>query len=110
MPTIDPTRNRTTLINIFTVESRDKQDELIASLREVTEGIMRHLPGYVAASVHRGYDDHHVINYAQWESSEQFKEMLRNPEVAPHMAKVKSIALTIDPVLYEIAFVDETVT
>jgi quinol monooxygenase YgiN len=107
MPTIDPDKKRVTLINTFHVDSTGDQDLLIDSLQRATVEVMQHLPGYVAASVHRSLDSQRVLNYAQWESMEHFQSMLANPLVRPHLDEVKSITARLEPVLYEVAYVHE---
>jgi Antibiotic biosynthesis monooxygenase len=42
-----------------------------------TERVMRHLPGFVAAYVHRSLDGTKVVNYAQWKNQEAFTAMPR---------------------------------
>jgi antibiotic biosynthesis monooxygenase (ABM) superfamily enzyme len=51
-----------TLINAFTVEP-DNADAVVASLRGVTEILMRTLPGFIGASTHKSADGRHVANY-----------------------------------------------
>jgi quinol monooxygenase YgiN len=53
-----------TLVNVFTV-SPDKQIELADLLVRATEETMRHLPGFISASIHRSVDGTKVIHYAQ---------------------------------------------
>ena len=44
-----------TLVNVFTVSS-DKQTELADLLVYATEETMRHLRGFISASIHRSVD------------------------------------------------------
>ena len=44
-----------TLINVFTV-APEHQQELIEVLDRATVQVMRHLPGFVSANIHRGLD------------------------------------------------------
>ena len=55
MPAIAKGNNVVTLVNVFTVEP-DKQNELVAVLTEATQKTMKHLPGFVSASIHRSLD------------------------------------------------------
>jgi antibiotic biosynthesis monooxygenase (ABM) superfamily enzyme len=52
------------LINVFTVDPKD-QERLVELWQEGTEEVMRHLPGFISANVHRSLDGTKVINYAQ---------------------------------------------
>ena len=89
-----------TLINVFTVDPED-QRELVRLLNAATDGVMKQMPGFVSASIHRSLDGRHVANYAQWRSEADFKAMLKNPMAQEHMAAARSLA-SAEPVLYEV--------
>jgi len=67
-----------TLINVFTV-SPENQQKLVDMLLEATQATMRHVPGFVSASIHKSADGTRVANYAQWRRAEDFEAMLRDP-------------------------------
>jgi heme-degrading monooxygenase HmoA len=104
MTTIDPEQKLVTLINVFTVEP-ENQARLVEALIEATEQVMRHIPGFVSANIHRGLDGRHVANYAQWESEEAFERMLADPEARSHMGPIREIA-TNEGVLYGVVHVE----
>ncbi|SDQ91171.1 antibiotic biosynthesis monooxygenase family protein [Actinopolyspora saharensis] len=85
-----------TLINVFTVEP-EHQHELVTVLNTATEQVMRHLPGFVSASVHASTDGTRVVNYAQWESTEAYEAMLTDPSAREHMARAAEIATRFAP-------------
>ena len=89
-----------TLINTFTVEP-ERQQELVQLLIDATEQVMRGLPGFVSANIHRGLDGRHVANYAQWRSREDFEAMLQNSQTQEHMGRAAALA-RFEPVLYEV--------
>jgi heme-degrading monooxygenase HmoA len=93
-----------TLINVFTVDPANQQ-QLINVLIEATEQVMRNLPGFVSANIHRSLDGKRVTNYAQWRSEADFKAMLGNPAAAPHLQKCKELA-TYDANLYQVVHID----
>ncbi len=95
-----------TLVNVFTVEP-EKQQHLVDVLIEATEVVMRHLPGYVSANIHKSLDGKSVTNYAQWRSREDFEAMLQNAEASKHMREAGEIATKFEPHLYEVVFTDE---
>jgi quinol monooxygenase YgiN len=101
MPAIEKGNNVVTLINVFTVEP-DKQKELVAVLIEATQKTMKHLPGFVSASIHRSLDGKKVVNYAQWKSMAAFEAMRKDPKAMPHMQAAASLA-KFDPILCEVA-------
>jgi len=94
-----------TLVNVFTVVP-EQQQELVDLLIEATDQVMRHLSGFISANIHKSLDGTKVVNNAQWESQEAFAAMLHNEEAIPHMAKAARIAQSVEPHLYEVAYVD----
>jgi heme-degrading monooxygenase HmoA len=101
MATISAEAKILTLINVFTV-AREKQDELAGLLIDATNKVMKHLPGFISASIHKSFDGTKVVNYAQWRSREDFESMTRNSEAAPHMKAAGELA-KFDPILCEVA-------
>ncbi len=61
--------------------------------------------GFVGASVHRSVDGSYVVNYVQWETQQHFAAMFDNAEAKAHMERVKALALSVNPVFYEVAYV-----
>ena len=100
MPTISKDNKLVTLINVFTVEPA-KQQELVDLLVTATESPMRHLPGFISASIHRSLDGTKVANYAQWRSVADFQAMQESPAAIRHMQKAAALA-NFDPGLYEV--------
>lgn len=84
MTTISKDKKVVTLINIFTVEPKNQQ-QLVDMLVTATETTMLHVPGFVAANIHKSLDGERVANYAQWRSREDFEAMLKNPAALVHM-------------------------
>jgi heme-degrading monooxygenase HmoA len=101
--TIDADAAVVTLINVFEVRP-EKQAELVRLLDEATVEVMRHLPGFVSANIHRSLDGARVANYAQWATREDFQRMLENPAAQVHMRLCTAIA-NAAPVLYEVSSV-----
>lgn len=97
MATIAKSTALLTLINVFTVEP-EHQQRLVTVLAEATEQTMRHLPGFVSASLHKSLDGKKVVNYAQWRSQADFDAMRQSPEAKPHMAACAALA-TFEPIL-----------
>jgi quinol monooxygenase YgiN len=92
-----------TLINVFTVDP-DNQQRLIELWQSATEDVIRHLPGFVSANIHRSLDGSKVVNYAQWESVDAFNVMLQSPEASAYIRKLGDIG-TPAPVLCEVVSV-----
>jgi len=100
MATIEKGRKLMTLVNVFTVRE-DKQTELADLLVKATDETMRHLPGFISASIHRSMDGTKVINYAQWRSEADFAAMKDNPAARPHMQAAAALA-SFDPIVCEV--------
>ena len=100
MTTISPTRRLVTLINVFTVEPANQQ-RLLDLLVRATETSVRHVPGFISASLHRGLDGTRVTMYAQWRSVEDYEAMRRNPAPLPFLQQALAIA-KFDPGMYEV--------
>jgi quinol monooxygenase YgiN len=95
------TENRVaTLINVFTVAPNDQQ-RLVDLLTTATERTIKHLPGFVSASIHKSTDGTRVVNYAQWHSPGDLDAMLKNPAAQEHIKPIMQIAQA-DPHLYEV--------
>ncbi len=106
MATIEEGSEIFTLINTFTVDP-GMQRAVIDSLRDVTEKVMRHLPGFVAASVHASVDGTHVANYVQWRTKADFDAMFADPRAQAHMAEVGALAIAVMPIVYRVVYVGQ---
>ncbi len=106
MATIEAGTPIFTLINTFTVEP-DRQDDVVASLRDITEKVMRGLPGFISACVHKSLDRKHVANYVQWRTPADFQAMFVDPRAKAHMEEVRAMAIDVMPIVYEVAYVGE---
>jgi quinol monooxygenase YgiN len=100
MTTISPHNKLLTLINVFTVEPAN-QEELIELLARATQTSIRHAPGFISASLHRGLDGTKVTMYAQWRSVEDYQAMRENPAPLPYLQQALAIA-KFDPGMYEV--------
>jgi quinol monooxygenase YgiN len=101
--TINADARVVSIINVFET-TPDKQDELIRELEQATLDVMRHLPGFVSANIHKSLDGRHVANYAQWESADDFERMLQDPEAQQHMQRIDGLGKAA-PVLYKVCSV-----
>ena len=74
-----------TLINVFTV-APEKQQQLVETLIETTEGWVKPHPGFLAATIHQSLDETRVANYAQWRNKEAFDRSMSDPQVRARMS------------------------
>jgi quinol monooxygenase YgiN len=100
MTTISPRHKLVTLINVFTVEPAN-QARLLELLTRATETSVRHAPGFISASLHRGLDGTKVTMVAQWRSVEDYQAMRENPAPLPYLQQALAIA-KFEPGMYEV--------
>jgi quinol monooxygenase YgiN len=91
MTTISKENKVVTLINVFTVDPA-KQQELVDLLIQATESSVRHIPGFISASLHRSFDGAKVAMYAQWRSAEDYRAMRKNSAALPYMEQALTLA------------------
>jgi heme-degrading monooxygenase HmoA len=101
MTTITEHAEYATLINVFTVRD-GRAHELADLLRQATEDVMRHQDGFRSANIHVSTDGERVVNYAQWDSAEDFQRMLADPVAREHMGRAAALAVGFDPHLYTV--------
>ena len=89
------------LINTFTV-APENQDQLIQILNEATEKVIKHIPGFISASIHRGKNGDKVVNYVQWKDEASFEAMLQNSEARVHMREAGRLAILFEPNFYDV--------
>jgi antibiotic biosynthesis monooxygenase (ABM) superfamily enzyme len=106
--TISPHNPVVTLINVFTINP-DNQQHLVEAWQRGTDQLMRNLPGFISANIHRSLDGTKVINYAQRASAEAFTASLRVPEVAAYFRELADIG-TPAPVLCEVVSIHHLTT
>jgi heme-degrading monooxygenase HmoA len=91
------------LINTFAARPGRQQD-IAQLIEEFTETVTRHLPGFISATVHRGFDGTHVANYACWQTKAHFTAMFADPRAKAHMSQIEGLADRISPIFYEIVY------
>ena len=102
--TIDDRADIHTLLNTFTVPP-ERQQALVDCLRIFTEDHARKQPGFVGASVHASLDQRSVVNYVQWKTKAHLDAFFKTPPAKAHLAEIGTLARTINPVEYHVAYV-----
>src|SRR6266403_6058166 len=93
-------RKLITFINVFNVDP-EKQQQLVNLLIRATESSVRHVPGFISATLHRSLDGAKVAMYAQWRSIEDYQAMRANATALPFMQQALALA-KFDPGMYEV--------
>jgi quinol monooxygenase YgiN len=88
------------LINVFTVEP-DNQQQLLELLTRATETSIRHAPGFISSSLHRGLDGTKVTMYARWRGVEDYRAMRENTAPLAYLRQALAIA-RFEPGMYEV--------
>jgi hypothetical protein len=68
--------NVITVIVHFIVEPSRQQD-LVDSIVNYLETYVKQRPGFISASLHKSVDGTRVVNYAQWQSQEDFQAFIK---------------------------------
>ena len=66
---------------LFTVEP-DRAEALIEALTHSTEETFRSKKGFISVNLHMSRDHKRVVNYAQWQSKEDYDPAFKTPEVS----------------------------
>lgn len=93
--TIDPNSDVTTVISVFSTTPQ-RQGALLNLLATNADSWLRHLDGFIAASLHPSADGTTVVNYAQWRDPQALATMLEDPKAHRHQAEVAELA-TVTP-------------
>lgn len=87
MPTIAKDNDLITVILIFSVEP-EQQQQLVDNIVEFVETTIKHQPGFVSASIHKSLDGVRVMNYAQWQSHQDYEAFIGNQQLQDAGAKL----------------------
>ncbi len=95
--TIVPNQQICTMINTLVVKP-EKQQELFAYLKQITDEVVVNCPGFISANFHLSQDGTRLINYAQWRSVADLQAMLaqRQDFVKRSQELAESIDVRVD--------------
>ena len=105
--TIDPTTNVVTVISVFNT-TPERQAALLEVLTTNADNWLRHLDGFIAASLHPSLDGTTVVNYAQWRDPTALAAMLKDPQARQHQAHVAEWG-TVAPIRCTVHSVHRTI-
>jgi len=90
------------LINLFKVEP-EKQDALIALLKQNTETVIRTLHGWKTTRLIAANDGAGVVIYSEWESPADVAAMRADPRMQAYFPKISALA-SLDSVVGSAVF------
>jgi quinol monooxygenase YgiN len=100
MSAVSPSSVGLTVINVFTV-SPENQARLIDLLTRATESTVRHVPGFISATLHQSLDGAKVTMYAQWRSWDDYQRMRENTTASPFLTEALTFS-SFEPGFYRV--------
>lgn len=101
MPTISADFTGQTVITTFEMTPGTAED-LMEALKDAYASFIRQQPGFIAAGLHMNDAHTRIANYSQWRRREDFKAMLRTPEMRERNRKIATLCSRFEPVMYEV--------
>jgi tetracenomycin F1 monooxygenase len=71
-------------INTFHTPGPEGQAEVLQSLVQITQDVIRHQPGFLSATLHQSLDGKTVTNVARWRSPADLRNALNTPGMLAH--------------------------
>lgn len=90
---VAPNQPICTLINTLTVKPENQQ-RLFEYLKQMTDEVVVHCPGFISANFHLSKDGTRIINYAQWQRRADLLAMLEHNQ--HHVRRCQELAESID--------------
>lgn len=103
MATISTDRTLQTVITTFEVNPGTCQD-LLDELRGTCDEFISKQAGFISAALHVNDAQTRIANYSQWETREDFMEMLRSEEMRARSRRINEMCKNFEPVMYEVAY------
>lgn len=79
MITIDKDNEVVTGILVY-ITTPDRQQEIFETLQNYIKTVVKPLPGFISASLHKSLDGTRVANYAQWQNNEYYDAFFALPD------------------------------
>lgn len=76
--------------------------DLMEALQAAYAEVIRHQPGFIAASLHMNDAQTRICNYSQWRRREDFMAMLRTKEMRERNRVFAGLCARFEPVMYEV--------
>ena len=103
MPTISADRKVQTVITTFEVNPGTCND-LLGELRKTCDAFISKQPGFISATLHVNDAQTRIANYSQWETREDFMEMLRSEGMQERSRKINEMCKNFEPVMYDVVY------
>lgn len=93
-----------TVICTFDVTPGSAQDVLDLLTRAYDE-VVSHRPGYLGGAIHLNDAQTRICTYSKWRCRDDYKAMLRSPEMRARNLVINERVRSFEPVMYEVASV-----
>jgi len=90
-----------TVITTFEVAPTACQ-ELLDVLQEACTDFVSKQAGFIGAAIHVNDARTRIANYVQWQSRDDFQQMLRSDEMQVYAKKFTALSKDFQPVLYDV--------
>ncbi|MGP1356045.1 antibiotic biosynthesis monooxygenase family protein [Roseicyclus sp.] len=107
MPHITQDASLQTVITTFET-SPGNCDDLIDELGAAYAEFISKQPGFISAALHVNDAQTRVANYSQWQSRDDFKNMLKSDEMRRRNRRINALCRSFEPVMYEVLAVHRT--
>lgn len=104
MPDIREDFDGQTVICTFDVTPGSAQDVLDLLTAAYGEVISRQ-PGYLGGAIHLNDAQTRICTYSQWRQRDDYKAMLRSPQMRERNRAINERVRSFEPVMYEVAAV-----
>ena len=91
----------TTLLNILTVDPAN-QSELLETLRDNTDTVVRTLDGWISTTLIASADGARVVIHSKWRDTTAVEAMQSDPRMIAYFPKVAALA-SLDSIVGEVA-------
>ncbi|MEX3959121.1 antibiotic biosynthesis monooxygenase [Trinickia sp. EG282A] len=90
------------LVNVFTLDKADEQTFL--DVWQDDAAFMKQQPGFISTQLHRAIGESPTyLNYAVWESTEQFRAAFNHPEFRAKLSSYPSSAIASPHLFQKVA-------
>ncbi|MCL7464965.1 antibiotic biosynthesis monooxygenase [Phaeovulum sp. NW3] len=101
MPQITPDFSGQTVICTFEMTPATAAD-LMEALQDAYDQCIRHQPGFIGAGLHMNDAQTRIATYSKWRGREDYKAMLRTPEMRERNRHIATLCRSFEPVMYEV--------
>jgi len=77
--------------------------KLMEALESAFDEVIRYQEGFIGAALHMNDAMTRICNYSQWQSRDDYKAMLRTPEMIARNRHILTLCKGFEPVMYEVA-------